>query len=192
MVAVTDLVWVVDVECTCWETRQEQADRPSEIIEIGICGLLPHTGEIIYPESYVVKPRFSSVSPFCTQLTSWTQEEVDKGHDIEVVLKSIKQDYGILKEHVWFSCGEFDRTKLASDGKGGVQQLYGIQKWDNPFAMMRSHFNVKTLFALKHKLFKEKDLMSMLDHLQLKFEGTHHRGKDDAINVARIVSAVLT
>ena len=71
-------VFVCDVESTCWETREEQGSMPNEVIEIGICVLDRKQG-IIDVSSYVIKPAYTKVSPFCTQLTGWTQEAIDEG-----------------------------------------------------------------------------------------------------------------
>lgn len=192
MGARTDRVLVVDVECTCWETKEEQGDRPNELIEIGICELVVKTGEIRDASGYVVKPRFTEVSPFCTELTGWTKEQIAEGSDIADVLKAIAYDYSTDRETVWFSCGEYDRVKLSSDGRAGVGGLYGISRRDNPFALMRSHFNVKTLFALKHKLRKEMAMDRMIQYIGETLDGRHHNGCDDAYNIAKIVRHVLS
>ncbi len=34
-----DKIVVVDIESTCWETKEEQGNQPMEIIEIGACVL---------------------------------------------------------------------------------------------------------------------------------------------------------
>lgn len=185
-------VFVVDVEATCWETRDEQGDRPNEVIEIGICVLELKTGKILDPSGYVIKPRSTTISPFCTKLTGWTQAEIDEGSDIVDVLPAITRDYGITKNHVWFSCGEYDRVKLGCDGGGSLGALYGIKRFDNPFAFMRAHVNIKTLFAMKHKLSREMGMERMLTHISEKLEGRHHRGVDDACNIAKIVRSVLS
>ena len=192
MGAELNYVFVADVESTCWETREEQGSRPNEVIEIGICVLEMKTGNILDASGYVVKPRYTTISPFCTQLTGWTQEAVDAGSDIMDVLPTIQRDYGITKNHVWFSCGEYDRIKLASAGRASLGELYGIPHNDNPFAFMRSHINIKTLFALKHKLGREMGMERMLHHIGEKIEGRHHNGMDDAYNIAKIVRHVLT
>ena len=57
---------VIDVEATCWETREEQGSMPNEIIEIGACELVLKTGEITNRASIAVAPQFTKVSPFCT------------------------------------------------------------------------------------------------------------------------------
>lgn len=193
MGAALDVVFIVDVEATCWETREEQGTQPNEVIEIGICVLELKTGKILDPSGYVIKPRYTKVSPFCTQLTGWTQEDVDGGADIMDTLPAITADYGITKNHVWFSCGEYDRIKLGCDGSGSLSALYtNIRREDNPFAFMRSHVNIKTLFAMKHKMKRERGMGGMLSMIGEKLEGRHHNGMDDACNIAKIVRHVLS
>ena len=183
-------VFVVDVEATCWETREEQGERPNEIIEIGVCVFHPKTGVIDDISSYIVKPQFTTVSPFCTKLTGWTQEQIDEGSGISQTLAAIAWDYGMTKDHVWFSCGEYDRVKLGTDGRGSLRDLYGIQRQQSIFAQMR-HVNIKTLFALKYKLNKEIGMERMLAHIGETLDGRHHNGADDAANIAKIVRKVL-
>jgi len=184
-------ILVIDIECTCWETREEQGDRPNEIIEIGICELDLVTGKITDPDSYVVKPRFTEVSPFCTQLTGWTPQQIAEGGDIGDTLKAIKQDYSINKFTMWCSYGEFDRIKLGSEGRASVSGLYGIHRNDNPFAQMRSHLNIKTLFAIRKGLRDEVAMVKALRIAGLELEGRHHNGADDAFNIAKLARMVL-
>lgn len=191
MGAKLDRVLICDIESTCWETPEEQGSQPNEIIEIGICALKVKTGEIVDARGYVVKPRFTKVSPFCTKLTGWTQEAVDKGSDIKDVLATVRQDYGMTKHHVWFSCGEYDRVKLGVEGGGSLHAIYGLQREDSPFAQMR-HVNIKTLFALKHRLPREMGMSRMLQHIGEALEGRHHNGSDDAYNIAKLVRHVLS
>lgn len=185
-------VIVVDIESTCWETREEQGDRPNEIIEIGICEI-DRTKGVQNISSYVVKPQFTTVSPFCTQLTGWTQEDVEGAADLGSTLKQIAIDYKLSRELVWFSYGEYDRVKLSSNvaERGGVWELYNIRYVDNPFAQMR-HINIKTLFALKEGLSKEIGMDRALAHYGLTLDGRHHNGADDAANIAKIVMKVLS
>lgn len=193
MGAALDRVFVCDVEATCWETREEQGSQPNEIIEIGIC-VLDRIKGIVDVSSYVVKPTYTTVSPFCTQLTGWTQEAVDEGAKMVDTLAAIREDYKITKDNVWFSFGEYDRVKLSSEleQKGGVLALYGIGRDKNPFAQMRGHFNVKTLMALKEGLSKEMGMERALKYYGLTLDGRHHNGADDAANIAKIVMKVLS
>jgi inhibitor of KinA sporulation pathway (predicted exonuclease) len=187
-----DRVIVVDVEATCWATREEQGILPNEIIEIGIAQLL-RGGEICDVSSYIVRPlRGTPVTPFCTQLTGWTQADIDEGSDIRDVLQAIQADYKLTKDHVWFSCGEYDRVKLGSQGsgRGSLHDLYGISREHNIFAQMR-HLNIKTLYALRFGLQKEIGMERMLEHAGEKLDGRHHNGADDAANIAKLVRRVL-
>jgi inhibitor of KinA sporulation pathway (predicted exonuclease) len=51
--------------------------------------------------------------------------------------------------------------------------------------------NVKTLFALLHALPREVGMAAALTRLGFPLEGTHHRGGDDAWNIAAILGALL-
>jgi inhibitor of KinA sporulation pathway (predicted exonuclease) len=187
-------MFIVDLEATCWETPEEQGLQQNEIIEIGICELHIKSREITNKRGYVVKPGRTTVSPFCTKLTGWTQEDVSKGENILTVLERIEDDFQISKHHVWGSFGEYDRVKLSSDEdqEGGLYKLYGIERRQNPFARMRSHLNIKTLMALKEKLNKEMGMARALQFYGLPLVGRHHNGADDAWNIARIADKVFS
>lgn len=183
--------FVIDVESTCWETREEQGTKPNEVIEIGVAVLEYKTAQVVERASIVVKPRYTSISPFCTQLTGWTQADVDEGFDIADAFKEFETMFKPTPMHVWYSCGEYDRMKLSSHTDAGVGRLYAIGPNNNPFDRMRSHVNIKTMFALKRKMSKEAGMASMLKMIGATQEGRHHNGADDALNIAKIVSYVL-
>ena len=67
-------VLVVDVEATCWQSRQPPPGEQSEIIEIGLCPLDLDCLEPGPVHSILVRPQRSQISPFCTRLTSITPE----------------------------------------------------------------------------------------------------------------------
>lgn len=186
---------VVDVEATCWETPAEQNGRPNEVIEIGICELDLRTGEIRSARSYPIKPSFTTVSEFCTRLTGWTQDKLNDAPTIKQTLLEIRRDYALTRFDTWWSYGEYDRFKLSGTSKASISTLYGvpfnIQPADNPFDQMRAHFNVKTLFAMRHHLSKEVGMATALELLKEPLEGQHHSGRDDAYNTAKIVRYVL-
>ena len=73
-----DRILVVDVESTCWE-GEPPAGQMSEIIEIGLCMVDVAALERVERRSILVRPACSTVSAYCTQLTTLTQADVDGG-----------------------------------------------------------------------------------------------------------------
>jgi len=186
---------VVDVEATCWDPakypNEPQGFQPNEVIEIGVAALDLQSRTVVERASIVIKPRNSTISTFCTELTGWTQDAIDEqGLDIVDALKEFEN---IFKPEgkVWCSYGEYDRWMLSSTTKQGLFK-YGISPVDNPFDRMRGHFNLKTLMALKHKLKREMGMAKALNFYKLTLEGRHHNGADDAYNIAKIACQVLS
>jgi inhibitor of KinA sporulation pathway (predicted exonuclease) len=60
-----------------------------------------------------------------------------------------------------------------------------------PYPFGSRHINVKTLFAITHRLAEEAEIDKALALLGLELIGTHHRGVDDAYNVARILNTLI-
>lgn len=171
---------IIDLEATCWKERNP--DLKNEIIEIG-CAIV--TGdEITFNESWFVKPILNPVlSDFCKDLTSITQEEVDAALSFPEVLKqATNQIEEITKAKIsdllFTSWGNYDRNQFQSDCI-----LHNIAY---PFGQ---HFNLKEHFRSKYKT-KRAGVKNGLHAMGLQFQGTHHRGKDDALNIARIYIAL--
>lgn len=174
-----DAVLVVDVEATCWQGAIPEG-QTSEIIEIGVCVLPIASGDRQDRESLLVKPTHSTVSAFCTELTTLTQEQVDQGVSFQEACDTLRQKY-LSRQRVWASFGDYDRTlfeKQCAD--------FGV-----PYPFGARHINVKTLFALVHALPDEVGMAQALRLLNLPHEGVHHRGVDDAVNIARLLSRLL-
>jgi inhibitor of KinA sporulation pathway (predicted exonuclease) len=91
------------------------------------------------------------------------------------------EDENQSKKRVWASYGDFDRRQFERECR--LKQV--------PYPFGSRHLNVKTLFAIKHRLNEEIDMDKALALLGLKLIGTHHRGVDDAYNVARILYALI-
>lgn len=170
---------IVDVESTCWEGNPPEG-QDSDIIEVGICLLDVQTGEITENDGIIVKPARSTVSPFCTQLTTITQEMVDVGITFQEACAIIRKKYS-GQQRTWASFGAYDFNmfkRQCADLSVGY-----------PFGP--SHINVKTLFALKKKLTRETGMAGALEMLDIPLEGTHHRGVDDAKNIAKVLQWIL-
>jgi inhibitor of KinA sporulation pathway (predicted exonuclease) len=169
-----DRVLVVDVEATCWEGTPPEG-QTNEIIEIGVCELDVLTTERVSKRSILVRPERSTVSPFCTELTTLTQDQVDQGVTFVEACRLLRKDFG-AKDRVWASYGDYDRKQFERQGT-------------YPFGPR--HVNVKTLFALTRALPREVGMAQAMELAGLPLEGTHHRGDDDAWNIAALFGTIL-
>ena len=175
----TDYIVVVDLEALCWRGSVMQSFP--EIIEIGVCKLNTETLEISKKTSYLVKPRYGVVSDFCTELTTITQELLDsEGIPLADALNRIKQDFN-PKNRQWASYGDYDRTHLKKQC-----QFFEL---DNPFSEM--HRNVKDEYQMMRGWKKGVSVKKVCDELNIEFEGTLHRGDDDAFHIAKILRKMI-
>lgn len=172
---------VIDVESTCWELPEVQpANEISEIIEIGIAVVNIDTLKVEKNESIMIKPQRSKLSKFCTKLTTITQNHVDDwGITFQKAMEKLKVDFD-SENRTFVSWGDYDRKMFERNCKD-----YNVYY---PFGPR--HMNLKNSFALFNKLDKEVGLDAALDHLGMKMKGTHHRGVDDAQNIADIFIAI--
>lgn len=179
MARTLDSLLVVDVESTCWRGDTPEGER-SEIIEIGIC---PVHLDDLHPgsaTSMLVKPEFSTVSDFCTSLTSITQKDLVNGVLFRSACKVLLNDFQ-SSYRVWGSWGDYDRRQFEKQCKE--------QHIRYPFGP--THLNIKNLFALQMGLKKEVGMDKALELLGFGLEGRHHRGIDDAQNIAKILCHLL-
>ncbi len=174
-----DQVLVIDVESTCWEGRPP-AGQMSEIIEIGLCPVDLASLKRMEKRSILVRPRRSTVSPFCTQLTTITGPMLEGAGTLDDACQVLRERYD-APERPWASWGDYDRRQFER-----VCQEMGVRY---PFGP--THLNVKTLFSCALGLEKELGLDAAYARLGWPLEGTHHRGHDDAWNIAAILAWLL-
>ncbi|GLZ32306.1 exonuclease [Lentzea sp. NBRC 105346] len=174
-----DTVLVVDVEATCWETAPPPGQR-NEIIEIGLCPVDVATGERGERRSILVRPQHSTVSPFCTKLTTLTPEQVASGVTFAEACALLRTEFR-SDRRVWASYGDYDRKQFERQcAAEGVRYPFGPR-----------HINVKTLFALVRGLPREVGMDEALRIAGRPLEGTHHRGHDDAFNIAGLFAELV-
>lgn len=174
-----DKIVVVDLEATCWQVEPPPGEE-SEIIEIGLCLLDVSSGHRKFKQSILVRPERSTVSTFCTRLTTITAEDVAGGMDFAEACSLLRQEYGGSRR-VWASYGDYDRRQLQRQcDERGVQYPFGY-----------THINIKNLASLMLRLDHEVSLPQALSYFGWELEGTYHRGSDDAWNAARLLSALL-
>jgi inhibitor of KinA sporulation pathway (predicted exonuclease) len=169
-------VLVIDVESTCWEPPEVQPKNEiSEIIEIGIAVVNVKDLQIVKNASIIVRPQRSKLSKFCTKLTTLTQEFVDKGCDYQEAMDILRKEYD-ASNRTMVSWGDYDRKMFERN----------CRDYDCKYPFGPRHLNLKNCFTLFHGLAKEPGLDAALEHLRMPLEGTHHRGIDDAKNIAKI------
>ncbi len=174
-----DQIIVVDLEATCWEGDPPPGEE-QEIIEIGVCALDIASGERMKKRSILVRPERSTVSPFCTNLTTLTQEQVQQGVAFAEAVQILRGDYRPA-DRTWASYGDFDRILFQRQCERRGERY--------PFG--RTHLNVKNLLAVSLNLPYEIGLDEAVKYFQLPFEGTHHRGDDDAWNIAAVLAGLF-
>jgi inhibitor of KinA sporulation pathway (predicted exonuclease) len=175
------MVLVVDVESTCWGPPGDPpAGQQSEIIEIGVAAVDVGSLRIQQCDDVLVKPTHSTVSDFCTQKTTLTAAQVEKGVTFAEACRVLKKRYQ-AQECTWASWGDYDRSQFERQCR-----LHGV---GYPFG--KTHVNVKNLYALAHGLPAEVGMDEALAHAGLGLEGTHHRAHWDAKNIARLMIGLL-
>lgn len=175
-----DKLLVIDVESTCWRYAPPEGQQ-SEIIEIGICLVDLATLQPEKGSSILVRPMFSKVSEFCTSLTSLSPQDVEGGISFRHACDQLKT-FGSINR-TWGSWGDYDRQRFDSQCR---QERF--HTW-SPFGP--THLNIKNLFALNMGLKKEVGMDKALALLHMDLDGTHHRGIDDARNIAKILCYLL-
>jgi inhibitor of KinA sporulation pathway (predicted exonuclease) len=162
------LVNVIDVESTAWEKPEKPGkDEIQEIIEIGITVVDIKEVKIVDSNSIVVRPQRSRISKFCTSLTGWTQEQVDKGITFQEATKKLVKEFG-SNDRLFISWGDFDRN----------------QDYDVKYPFGPRHLNLKNLFTLLYGLDKELGMDKALDYLA-------HNGQADSNNIAKILCHII-
>ena len=174
-----DQILVVDVESTCWDGPPPDGQE-SEIIEIGLCVVDVGSLTRLSKHSILVKPQRSTISEFCTELTTLTAEVFTSAGTLGDACQHLRKEFA-AKDRLWASWGDYDRRQFERVCRSaGVGYPFGL-----------SHLNVKTLFAVSHGLGHEVGLDGACERVGMKMEGTHHRGDDDAWNIAAILCRLL-
>lgn len=174
-----DRIVIVDVEATCWE-GPPPPDEENEIIEIGVCLLDLGDGERLDKTSLLIRPERSRVSAFCTSLTTLTQEQVDGGTSFAEACQTLIDRFD-AQQRLWASYGDYDRQMFERQcrERGSVY----------PFG--KGHLNVKSLLAVAGGFRREVGLAGAMERLGMPLEGTHHRGADDAWNIAAVLWRII-
>lgn len=161
---------VLDLEATCDDIVEIQ----NETIEIGAVKI-NEKGEIVDSFERFIKPLLNPIlSEFCKNLTHITQKDIDEAESFPIVLNAFQEWIGT--EYVLCSWGHYDKNQFIADCV-----LHGLpDEWVNP------HISLKHQHGKLRKLNRPLSTGKALKKEGFKFEGTPHRGIDDARNIAKI------
>ncbi len=174
-----DQILVIDVESTCWD-GPPPLGQTSEIIEIGLCPVDVASLKRLERRNILVQPRRSTISEFCTSLTTITPELLAGAGTLEEAVEVLRREYR-SKDRLWASWGDYDRRQF--------ERVCGDQRIAYPFGP--THLNVKNLFAVAMGPDREPGMDAAYARLGWTMESTHHRGDDDAWNIARVLCWLL-
>ena len=173
---------VIDLEATCCDMNSIPRDE-SEIIEIGAvlvdAGSLKAEAEF---QTFVKPVRHRVLTPFCTELTTITQADVEKAPrfpQASAMLGNFIRGHG--KDALFCSWGGYDRNQFRRDA-----QFHRVK-----LPLGERHLNLKEAFSQRLGEARQYGTGQALRRVGLSFSGTHHRAIDDARNIARLLPFVL-
>lgn len=180
---------VLDLEATC--------DEPSfdihqmEIIEIGAC-CVDGSGNVLSEFQTFIKPVVRPVlTAFCTKLTTITQPQVDAAPEFneaiaafEAWLSACSAAHGA--PDLWGSWGDYDRKQFERNARL-------LEQPQPAFLASIPHVNLKARYAATQGIkVRRLGLGTVLgEYEHMAFEGTPHRGIDDARNIAKLALIAL-
>lgn len=167
---------VIDFEATCCD-RGTVPRHAMEIIEFGVVMTDADFRIVDEFQSFVRPVRYPQLTPFCTQLTSIHQRDVDAAPTFPECVDAFKTWLYRYRDFAFCSWGDYDRNQL--------QQDCDFHRIPNPISA--PHLNVKRLFSERQGLKKKYGLAEAIARAGQSFSGTHHRGIDDARNIARLL-----
>ncbi|WP_066383449.1 3'-5' exonuclease [Anabaena sp. CA = ATCC 33047] len=173
---------IVDLEATCCD----QGTIPSqemEIIEIGAVMLNRNTWEIDSEFQQFIQPvRHPQLTAFCTELTTIRQEDIEQAPEFPEAITLFKSWLDLFPHHIFCSWGNYDKKQFIQDC-----EFHHV-----PYPFSAEHINIKKEFSDYLGVSKGFGMAKALQHLGLELQGTHHRGIDDARNIASIYRQIKT
>lgn len=171
---------IVDLEAICWESDSRTAEM--EIIEIGAVLLDGISFQSFSDFEQFVRPLLNpDLSSFCKELTNITQNQIDEAPDYKEAFEHFLSWIGD-EPFKLCSWGQFDFDMFnVENNRNGLAFPFGFKGHINLKEMYSRAFNTKPCIGLREALHKRN----------MTFMGKHHRGIDDARNIARIAQIIL-
>lgn len=172
---------VIDFEATCCDRGSVPRDE-MEIIEFGAVMVDAADFRVVDEFERFVRPRrHPMLTPFCRALTSIEQSDVDTAPTFPECVAAFEPWSRRYRDVAFCSWGDYDRDQLRQD--------CDFHRIPNPISA--PHRNVKRLFSERQGLTKKYGLAQAVARAGLRFAGTHHRGIDDARNIAALLPFVF-
>ncbi|MGC5791367.1 exonuclease domain-containing protein [Herbaspirillum huttiense] len=171
-------ILVVDLEATCSDDGSVSAEE-MEIIEIGACWATEE-GVVLHRFQHFVRPLERPVlTRFCMELTGISQRDIDQASLFPVAARALSEFASQFAEPgaTWLSWGAYDMKQIARE----------IVRHDIAHPLGMPHQNGKKMFAKAQRIGKEVGMAKACELAKIPMEGLHHRGLDDAINIARLM-----
>ncbi|NES97907.1 MAG: exonuclease domain-containing protein [Desertifilum sp. SIO1I2] len=176
-----DYYLVLDLEATCCNNDSIKRHE-METIEIGAVMVESKDLKAVSEFQTFIKPvRHPVLTDFCQSLTSITQAQVDGGRSYGEAIAHLQQWLSNYPKAVFGSWGDYDRKQFQQDSK--YHQL--------PFPIAFPHVNLKQQFSSTQGLPKRYGMAQALEMAGIELEGIHHRGIDDARNIAKLLPFIL-
>ncbi|WP_408598381.1 exonuclease domain-containing protein [Pseudomonas sp. PLMAX] len=182
-------LYCVDLEATCDDVGVNEspsslmvAPDQMETIEIGMVVIDLESLEIVDEFQRFVRPRINpTLTDFCKKLTSIQQADVDGARTYQEIGGELRSFAARYPNAAWASWGDYDARQLERDAGFAEcpSMLEGLP-----------HFNARKWHAGLYD-YRPKGLKQTVESMGLVWQGTYHRGIDDARNVASIVMEML-
>jgi inhibitor of KinA sporulation pathway (predicted exonuclease) len=177
------LLLVVDLECTCSDESTPASERVSpeqmEIIEIGAVVATLQGTVVDQFTHFVQASERPALTAFCSSLTGIQQADVNAAEFLDDVLGALDHWLEPNRSRLvgWGSWGAFDQRQLDRECvRKGLR---------NPLTSL-PHTNLKAHFAKRRRI-RQVGMAKALEIVGLPLLGQHHRGLDDARNIAQLL-----
>jgi len=173
-IATRDIL-VIDLEATCDARGFPRNQR--ETIEIGavLVDSETLTPSVEY-QAFVRPVRHPTLTDYCVELTSISQDIVDSANGFETVFPDFVNTMVNGRDVLFVSWGGYDRRQLVRDCV-----YHGVEY---PFT---DHLDVSKTYTVFAGLKQRASMLKALEHTGLSADGRQHRAIDDARNLARLL-----
>lgn len=170
------MILVIDLEATCAEDSSIPVES-MEIIEVGAVWATS-SGEVIDQFQSFVRPiKYPQLTEFCRSLTHIEQADIDSAPSWPKVAAKLAAFAQLQTGYCWGSWGAYDRKQ--------IERECTRHQISNPLIGL-NHQNLKAAFAKGRKI-KQVGMATALQIVGRPLDGMHHRGLDDALNIARLL-----